>query len=671
MPLPGYGLLVGTVIASRPQSGGHPHWLLMVQPKLANHPPYRVAVNLRSTDPGSPPEIEYQVIDVEQDGSPALKALVKQLVKGGATNSFTTGQKVPSLDFVRDGLLDTSKFKQDAGQSPGAQQGNKGKKGKPAEPPPALASQFEAVLEQVVQTEEKAGALVAVFGTGYPINQATGTSPSTGYTGVDNIHMNQGSPNRVGAGSHYMENGPNQDGALIFLLPDGAKAFFVKFQSQIVDTDSNGNPTVTDHPLIDAKLKQARTVLASSRVKGAIQARSGAAPTPAAAATPAGAYTFADADNEDGTETFIPDDDKFFHTPWVQGWSSGQTRGPVPTPRGDTLNMDLTSVVGKNVPGYGKDAGGASITFDMIGDSGAVTAGFYKGELAVGDLICSMAKQAQPAFLYHVGDVVYYYGEKQFYYGQFAEVFREYPAPIFAIPGNHDGLTHDSSMVSLDSFMAAFCAEKPGTWDGFGGVRRSTMTQPGVYFTLDAPLVSIIGLYSNCGESEPWLNDHQYAFLLSELERLKPIRDANERAVLLTIHHMPRWFPGRNDPVSKALDASFVKAGLWPDAVVVGHAHLYQRIVRQKGVGGAPRDIPYIINGAGGYKIMATQKLGGQYVEGLPGNLTAFVPEEGFLKVKVSKAAASMQLNFDYYSTKRPHEVADSCGVDLLAGKLT
>ena len=26
---------------------------------------------------------------------------------------------------------------------------------------------------------------------------------------------------------------------------------------------------------------------------------------------------------------------------------------------------------------------------------------------------------------------------------------------------------------------------------------RSAMTQPGVYFTLDAPMVSIIGLYSN------------------------------------------------------------------------------------------------------------------------------------------------------------------------------
>ena len=40
---------------------------------------------------------------------------------------------------------------------------------------------------------------------------------------------------------------------------------------------------------------------------------------------------------------------------------------------------------------------------------------------------------------------------------------------------------------------------------------RSVMTQPGVYFTLDAPFVSIIGLYSNVLDSGPGvISSHAY-----------------------------------------------------------------------------------------------------------------------------------------------------------------
>jgi hypothetical protein len=42
-----------------------------------------------------------------------------------------------------------------------------------------------------------------------------------------------------------------------------------------------------------------------------------------------------------------------------------------------------------------------------------------------------------PAFLFHLGDVVYFFGEATYYYDQFYEPYRDYPAPILAIPGNH------------------------------------------------------------------------------------------------------------------------------------------------------------------------------------------------------------------------------------------
>jgi hypothetical protein len=375
-----------------------------------------------------------------------------------------------------------------------------------------------------------------------------------------------------------------------------------------------------------------------------------------APATPLGASTgfiFADP-AEDAVETFQPDVDTHFQTPYVQQIANGQQRTPVPAPRpGVPVNMDLASIVGAGLPGY-IDAGAVqTLRFDLIGDSGAVTATKSQGAQSVGELMTAVAKQSQPAFCYHVGDVVYYYGEKQFYYGQFAEVFKEYPAPILAIPGNHDALTYDPSQTPLSSFQAAFCAATPGVWDGFGGVRRSTMTQPGVYFTLDAPLVSIIGLYSNAGESGGWLNDQQYAFLLGELQRLAPQRASNQRAVILAIHHLPKWFPNAKDPTSAALDAHFAQTGLWPDAVVVGHAHLYQRVVRQTGVGGAPRDIPYFVNGGGGYGIVATQKSGGAYVQQLSPELATVIAEEGFLRATVTRTGAQIALRFDYHSAKR------------------
>lgn len=627
MPLPAYGLLIGKVVGSRPHGSGRLHWLAMVQPAAQGHPPYRVAAMLGA-------EIAYQIIDVAKDGSQKLKDLVAGLRAQKQSPNFLV-QPPLTLDFQSVGL-DLKAFK-------------------PSDA--ALHTAFDKAVEAAMD-----GGLLAVFGTGYPVNPATGGSPSTGYTGIENIHMNQGTPDRVGAGAHYRENGRDQDGGLIFFTDEAAAAFFVKFKSQATDIDANGNPNKTGVAPLDAALPKARAILKSNPgVTAALKARAAVAPPPA--------YVFADPETDDATETFLPDDDTFFKSDFVQQLAKSKTQGRVPAPRGDTLFMKLEDVVGATVPGHGNAGGVETIDFDVIGDSGAVSAATYKGEQSVGDLITATAKANQPAFLYHVGDVVYYYGEKQFYYGQFAEVFRDYPAPIFAIPGNHDGLTHDPSMLSLDSFMAAFCAASPAPWDGFGGVRRSAMTQPGVYFTLDAPLVSIIGLYSNCGESEPWLNDEQFAFLLSELKRLKPMRDANQRAVLLAIHHMPRWFPGRNDPVSKAIDAHCAEAGLWPDAVLAGHAHLYQRIVRQQGVTGAPKDIPYFIVGNGGYKIVATQKLGGAYVAGLGPRLTAVVNEEGFMRARVTKTDGHMTLSFECHSVKRP-DVADSCSVDLLTGKL-
>ena len=155
-----------------------------------------------------------------------------------------------------------------------------------------------------------------------------------------------------------------------------------------------------------------------------------------------------------------------------------------------------------------------------------------------------------PSFFFRLGDVVYNFGEAQYYYDQFYEPYREYDRPIFAIPGNRDGMAYGSSssapqVPTLAAFLANFCSAAPGPSPD----ARSVMTQPAVYFTLDAPYVSIIGLYSNVldtgggiissqGGHFPLVDD-QLTFLTEELQRLKPERRVGKRAILIAVHHPP------------------------------------------------------------------------------------------------------------------------------------
>ena len=679
--LAGYGLLIGKIIGARLQRSGSPHLLLFVQPGAADHPAYRVAVNLQSTDRHHVSDLQYQVVDFGSRGTRAARALVGGLRRLGATPAFMTAASdpsIPRLDFVRGGIIDPNKFKDlPAGANP-------------------LRQTFEKALADA-EAAEKSALLVAVFGTGYPADPHTGGSVPTGFTGVENIHMNQGAYNLINGEPYYRENGPNQDGGIILLSPDGARGFFVKFRAQNVETDPQGNPTVTGIDAIDrtsAAVRKAimprirRRALAARRKDARTSAKHAARTRPAAAAplraaapsskTPASGtsnsqgFLFADFDPNDSSGKYIPDDDSdTYNTPFVQQQSKGQTRGPVPTPH-SYPRMDLAAVVGANPPGYVGSGTTKSIAFDIIGDSGAPTQKkLDEYETKVTELMSADATKAPPAFCFHVGDVVYFYGEENYYYSQFYEPFKAYPAPIFAVPGNHDGITYNASMVSLDSFQQAFCATSPGRWVGAGGILRSTMTQPGVYFTLDAPLVSIIGLYSNCGESLGWLNDAQLLFLYQELVRLKALRKNGLPAVIMAIHHFPRWFPGQKDPTSTAIDAACKKAGFWPDAVICGHAHLYQRVVRQD----TGQDIPYVLSGAGGYAITPGEEVGKNFMAQAMQNSTRIANkmfESGYVRAVVtSPSSGDPTLHFEYRSVKpKSNGPDDVCAVNLRTNKL-
>jgi hypothetical protein len=297
---------------------------------------------------------------------------------------------------------------------------------------------------------------------------------------------------------------------------------------------------------------------------------------------------------------------------------------PVPAPRVDPPRVDLADVLDADLIAAITEA--KKISFHAVGDTGAAKVNSFQtaaqaieNEASVAD---SMAREVDvggatgPAFFFHLGDVVYNFGEGQYYYDQFYEPYRAYDRPIFAIPGNHDGMVFGDQpdlpqIPTLTAFLRNFCADAPGPSPDATSIVRSTMDQPGVYFTLDAPFVSIVGLYTNVlegpgvissqGNRYPLLaGDHQLAFLQDELERLAPARKAGERAVIIACHHPPASVDakhGGSTGLARDIDTASRKAGFWPDAVLSGHAHLYQRYTRL--VDG--REIPYVVAGSGGF----------------------------------------------------------------------
>ncbi len=272
-----------------------------------------------------------------------------------------------------------------------------------------------------------------------------------------------------------------------------------------------------------------------------------------------------------------------------------QTFQPLPRPTGQPpYHMALESVLPPQQVRAIEASG--RMLLHIVGDTGGVKS-------PESQQIVAMAMEAQfnypdvtvrPAFFYHLGDIAYFYGEPKEYYPQFYDPYIHYPAPIFAIPGNHDGDMTDGSPPSLTAFVDNFCATTPHVTKEAGETSRDTMTQPNVFWTLEAPFVTIIGLYSNVPEGGR-LQPDQLAWFVNEL-RTAP----TDKALLVAVHH-PAYSADMHHSGSshivQALDESYQQSGRLPDAVFMGHVHNYQRFTREL----AGRHIPYIVAGGGGY----------------------------------------------------------------------
>ena len=167
-----------------------------------------------------------------------------------------------------------------------------------------------------------------------------------------------------------------------------------------------------------------------------------------------------------------------------------------------------------------------------------------------------------------------------------------------AIPGNHDGDTevrrNDPPVTepTLTGFLTNFCDDQPHRVSN----NRETMTQPYVYWTLDAPFLMIIGLYSNVDglldgrgsiEQQQWFED--------QLRRAP-----KDKCLILAVHHPPYSLDephGGSPEIVAAIEQAIQVTNRIPDAVFSGHVHSYQRFTRET----QGRQVPYVVAGAGGY----------------------------------------------------------------------
>jgi hypothetical protein len=272
-----------------------------------------------------------------------------------------------------------------------------------------------------------------------------------------------------------------------------------------------------------------------------------------------------------------------------------QTQQPLPVPTGQppyhlSLDMVLPPAQMQTIQSAQR------LVFHVAGDTGGVKMPLEQQNVAqhMEQDFDNADQTARPAFFYHLGDVVYYYGEASQYYAQFYEPYQLYPAPILAIPGNHDGDAQDPSVASLAAYVENFCAPTPRLTREAGDVARDAMTEPNVYWTLETPFATVIGLYTNVPEGG-WLDEKQTAWLVSELNSA-PL----DKALLVAMHH-PIYsadvLHSGSQYMAHVLEHAVQESQRWPDMVLAGHVHNYQRFTRVL----AEREIPYIVAGGGGY----------------------------------------------------------------------
>jgi hypothetical protein len=283
---------------------------------------------------------------------------------------------------------------------------------------------------------------------------------------------------------------------------------------------------------------------------------------------------------------------------------------PFPAPRGGVEpQLTLEAVLGGYTNAVQAIVNAGQIVFHATGDCGS-TKGPKTQEEVVNKMLGDFTENEPsevPQFNFLLGDIVYSFGEAQYYYDQFYEPYRDYPAPILAAAGNHDGMISPlAHAISLSAFLRNFCAESFVVTPDAGGLSRTAQIQPGVFFTFDAPFVRILVLYSNTLEdpgviANSTIGSSQLDFLTAALTRAK--KEAYSGAIIIADHHPPYTggsHHGWSIDLLTQIDRICNRVGVWPHAFLSGHAHNYQRFTRTRSDG---TQIPYIVCGNGGHNV--------------------------------------------------------------------
>jgi len=329
---------------------------------------------------------------------------------------------------------------------------------------------------------------------------------------------------------------------------------------------------------------------------------------------------------------------------------------PLPRPMGVyPYRLDVRNVIGE-VTWFLRER----MSFHMVGDTGSARQSAFQHLVA--SALAQQAKEGvsaseKPAFLFHLGDIVYNHGEAHEYPKQFLGPYEDYPSPIFAIAGNHDGDINPSSELvyqSLDAFMDVFCDTYPRKILFGRGSGRPSMVQPHVYWTLITPLARFIGLYANVTKHGVIAAD-QREWFIEELRHADLHRP--DQAIVVCVHHAP-YSADTNHGSSLAmiafLEDAFQAAEVKPDIVFSGHVHNYQRFSKHYDDGTV---VPYVVAGAGGYAdLHAVASPGDFRVEDTHPALQGVRLENycddhfGFLQIGVEKMETGLQLVGNYYT---------------------
>jgi len=354
---------------------------------------------------------------------------------------------------------------------------------------------------------------------------------------------------------------------------------------------------------------------------------------------------------------------------------------PLPPPNGPApYRFDLAQLLAAGDVTAISNAG--VLVFHCVGDTGDLRG---QQQDFVANLMTEDFNQLpdgkKPAFFYHLGDVVYFAGDVDKYGNNFYETYADYPGFIVSIPGNHDCQPDDPqdgpidpSKFPLDGWIQNFMSKDAAR---LGSLKtnsaRTQMDLPNVYWTFTTPLATIIGLFSNVGESEGEIHQDQIDWFRNELKAAAP-----GHALIVAVHHPP--FSGDiehsgSSEVEKVLFSSFKAANRFPNLILSGHVHNYQRFTNIVQGPSGPIQIPCVVAGAGGYtKLGKLHKINGAYPTvplKLPSGLTLEQYDQdnfGFLRLEVDKS----KIVGTYFSAPYSHasqpaaKAVDTFVVDLL-----